>query len=251
VDVALFLVSLAVCVLDAQHSPFAIVVSNPQAVPVEVTVAAPDGMAITQQVAAGQVKAIVPQQEGIADLSLDGTGQAKRAYKLTSTQPIVAYQFNPLDNVEVFSNDASLLIPRPAFGEDYYAITWPTLGRRQGIPSAHDYHGYVTVVAWQDNTRIEVTPTAAVLASATQPAIPANTPATFTLGAFDTLNLEAQGPGGDLTGTRIRAIDGTATFGVFVGHEASAFGEAGKPVRKTTTGDIACTLPQTGAPRCR
>ncbi len=228
---------MPVCVLDAQHAPFAIVVSNPQPTPVVVTVTAASQMTITKTVAAGAVEAILPQDEGMVDQSLDGTGASKRAYKVTSTLPLVAYQFNPLNNVDVFSNDASLLVPRSGFDSDYYALTWPTLGRRTpGGLSAHDYHGYVTVVAAQDNTRIEVTPAANVVASATQPAIAAHATATFTLSAFETLNLEAEGPDGDLTGTRIRAADGAAAFGVFVGHEAAAFGEAAPPDTTNTRG---------------
>jgi hypothetical protein len=33
----------------------------------------------------------------------------RHAYRVTSELPVVAYQFNPLENVSVFSNDASLL----------------------------------------------------------------------------------------------------------------------------------------------
>jgi len=226
----------AVCVLDAQHSPFAIVVSNPWATPVEVTITGANNATIVKTVPAGQVETIFPQQGAIPDQSLDGTGKARTAYRVIATQPIVAYQFNPLDNVDVFSNDASLLIPRSAFDSEYYGITWPTLGRRaEPVRSAHDYHGYVTIVAWQDGTEIEVTASAPVMASATQPAIPQGTEVTFTLDAFDTLNLEAYGPAGDLTGTRVHSLDGS-TFGMFVGHEASAFGEDTPPDNKNTRG---------------
>jgi hypothetical protein len=221
----------AVCVLDAQHAPFAIVVSNPQTDPVDVTVTVAGGPTLSQTVQAGEVKAIMPQPM-FPDQSLDGTGRGKHAYRVTSTLPIVAYQFNPLDNVDVFSNDASLLIPRSAFDSDYYGMTWPTLDRRSGTPSEHDYRGYVTVVAWSDNTQIEVTPSAPVIASATQPALPAGAPATFTLDAFDTLNLEAKS--GDLTGTRVHSA--ASTFGVFVGHEAAVFGESTPPDDTHTRG---------------
>src|SRR5207244_7767252 len=99
---------------------------------VNVTVTAANGATIMQSVAAGQVQAILPQAPpaSIPDQSLDGTGKARKAYKVTSDLPIVAYQFNPLDNVDVFSNDASLLIPRTAFDVEYYAFSWPTGGRR-------------------------------------------------------------------------------------------------------------------------
>ncbi|HVK88788.1 MAG TPA: IgGFc-binding protein [Kofleriaceae bacterium] len=227
-----------VCVLDAAHAPFAIVVSNPQARSVDVTVTAADGTQIMQTISAGQVQAITPQPT-VPDQSIDGTGKQRAAYKVESTLPIVAYQFNPLDNVNVFSNDASLLIPRTAFDTEYYVMSYPTLDRRTGDflfgPGPHSYNGYVSIVAWTDNTQIEVTPKAAVRASATQPAIAANTPTTFTLNAFEVLTLQAAGTG-DLTGSRIRAVNTANAFGVFGGHEATVFGEADGPDQQHTSG---------------
>jgi hypothetical protein len=213
------------CILDAQGSPFAIVVSNPQARDVTVTVTAATGQALTQVVPAGAVVAIKPQDHAIPDQSIDGTGIETKAYRITADLPIIAYQFNPLDNVAVFSNDASLLIPRTAFDIEYFVMTMPTLDRR---PQNHSYNGFVSIVAADDNTVVEVTPTAAVRASATQPALPANMPATFTLNANQVLTLQASGTG-DLTGTKVRSMNGTTTFGVFGAHEATGFGEAMSP----------------------
>lgn len=224
-----------VCALDAQGSPYAVVVSNPQARAVNVTMTGPQGTSFMQSVPAGQVAVLEPQKKGIPDQSVDGTGKVKKAYKLVSDLPIVAYQFNPLDNANVFSNDASLLIPRTAFDKEYYVMTWPTLDRRSPAPGAQSYNGYLTVVAWQDNTVIEVTPTAAVRASATQPAIAAGVATMFTLNAFEVLTLQASGAG-DLTGSRVRAVDDTQTFGVFAGHEAAAFGEMTPPNMTNTLG---------------
>ena len=220
-----------VCVLDAQHAPFAIVVSNPQARSVDVTVTGADGTQIMQTVDAGQVQAILPQPT-VPDQSNDGTGKARTGYKVESTLPIVAYQFNPLDNSDVFSNDASLLIPRTAFDTDYYVMSYPTLDRRTGDffagPGPHNYYGYLSVVAWTNGTQIEVTPTVAVQSSATQSTIAANSPTMFTLDAFDVLTLEASGSG-DLTGTHITAVNTANAFGVFGGHEAAIFGEDEPP----------------------
>jgi hypothetical protein len=226
-----------VCILDAQHSPFAVVVSNPQARSVDVTLTGPEGTPINRTIAAGQVEAIVPQPT-IPDQSVDGTGKERKAYKVESNLPIVAYQFNPLDNVNVFSNDASLLIPRAAFDTEYYVMSYPTLSRRAGSifgPGPHDYHGYLSVVAWQDDTQIEVTPKAAVRASATQAALPANVAATFTLNAFEVLTLQAVASG-DLTGTKIKAVNTNIPFGVFGGHEATVFGEDTPPDQLHTSG---------------
>lgn len=228
-----------VCILDAQHSPFAVVVSNPQARAVDVTLTGPNSETFTRTIAAGQVLPLVPQPANmsplIPDQSIDGTGTARKAYKLTSTLPIIAYQFNPLDNVDVFSNDASLLIPRAAFDTEYYVMSYSTLDRRTPAPGKDSYHGYLSVIAWQDNTQIEVTTTVAVQASATQVAIAANTPTMFTLNAFEVLTLQAAGVG-DLTGSKIKAVNATTTFGVFGGHEAASFGETTPPNQTNTSG---------------
>jgi len=217
--------SKLVCASDAQHGPFAVVVSNPQSKPATVTVTGPGGQTITQMVAAGQVAPILMQQGGtIPDQSINGTLKARMGYRIVSDLPVVAYQFNPLDNVNVFSNDASLLIPRTAFDTDYYVMSWPTLDRR---PQKDPYYGYLTVIAWQDNTQIQVTPTAATVPSQGQAAIAAGTPTVFTLNAFEVLQLQAAGTG-DLTGTHITSPN-NMSFGVFGGHEATAFGEATPP----------------------
>ncbi len=214
-----------VCGLDAQHSPFAIVVSNPQGRAVNVTISDATGHTNTTSVAAGAVTSLFPQQMGFVDHSLDWTMQGKHAYKVVADAPIVAYQFNPLDNVGVFSNDASLLIPKATFDVHYIALTYGTLERR---PSTNDYNGYVTIVAPQDGTMIMVTPTADVRASVSggMGVIAKGTTATFTLDTYDVLNLEAIGgtdnliDGPDLTGTVIQSAD-TKTFGVFAGTEAT------------------------------
>ena len=220
-----------VCAADADHAPFAVVVSNPQAVTVAVTIVNASGHTMTVPVGPGEIAALYPQQLGFADQGLDGTGKSLGAYRITSNAPIVAYQFNPLDNVDVFSNDASLLIPRSGFDKRYIGVSYPTLTRRGPQTAGRDnYNGYLAVVAWHDDTQISVTATATTVAGrdGTLP-IAAGATQTFTLRAFEVLNLEAAaGPdpisdgglnGGDLTGTLIQGVNGR-TFGVFGGHEA-------------------------------
>ncbi|HTL36421.1 MAG TPA: hypothetical protein VL326_24985, partial [Kofleriaceae bacterium] len=177
-------VSKMICATDAQHGPFAVVISNPQAKDAHVTITGPQGTQIMKTVTAGQVLPVLMQSgTGIPDQSVEGTQLARKAYRIVSDIPIVAYQFNPLDiSAAVFSNDASLLIPAATFDTDYYVLSSPTLVRRTSAQGYKDnYYGYLTVVAWQDGTQIQVTPTAAVIQSQTQQAIAAGTPTTFTL----------------------------------------------------------------------
>ncbi len=222
--------TMDVCGFDAQHSAFAVVVSNPQSFAVDVTIENSAGRSQTVSVAAGQVHKIYPQQVGFPDQSISGSGITASAYKLTANAPIVAYQFNPLDNENVFSNDGSLLIPRTTYDSKYFAMTWPTLGRRnppQTFPPAtptNDYNGYIAIVSWTDGTQVRVTPTGDVRLGDGFAAIAAGASKEFTLDAFEVLNIEADNttarPEQDLSGTLIEAVDGTATFGVFGGHEA-------------------------------
>jgi hypothetical protein len=171
----------SVCILNAQESPFAVVVSNPNSVQVTVTIENQAGTSQQVQVPAGQVRELFPQEMGFPDASIDLSGISAKAYKITSNRPIVAYQFNPLDNVDVFSNDGSLLIPHTTWDTSYYAMSYPTLTRRD---DTNDYNGYVAVVAWADDTEVAITPAADVRAGPGFTAIAAGTTATFTLDAF-------------------------------------------------------------------
>jgi len=154
---------------------------------------------------------------GFPDQSVDRSMQGLNAYKIVADAPVVAYQFNPLDNVDVFSNDASLLIPTTTWDAEYYVMGWPTLTRR--ADGTQDYNGYLTVVAGADDTVVEVTPSADTRVNGAVAAITAGTPTTFTLDAYEVLSLEAVADG-DLTGSFVRSVDPAKPIGVFGGHEA-------------------------------
>ena len=210
-------VTADVCGLDADGSPFAIVVSNPHDFAVDVTIDNAGGTSANVSVPAHEVASIYPADLGFADQSLEGTSVAAKAYRVRTSAPVAAYQFNPLDNENVFSNDGSLLIPRHTFDSEYYAMTWQTLTRR---PERQDFTSYTAVVAWQDGTEVTITPSADVRAGPGLPAMTGGTPEVFTLNAYDILNLEAVADG-DLTGTRVQVTGGNAaSVAVFSGHEA-------------------------------
>ena len=222
---------MGVCGNDGDQAPFAVVVSNPQAVAVAVTIDNAAGTSMSIPVDPDSIATIYPQQIGFADQSVDGTQHAALAYRITSTAPIVAYQFNPLNNVDVFSNDASLLIPTTGFDTRYFGVSYPTLTRRDPVnPGRDNFNGYITVVAAQDDTEIEITPTANTNAGRDgTPALTAGQTATFTLNKYDIFSFEAvAGPnatddngnnGGDLTGSVVQGTN-AKPFGVFGGHEA-------------------------------
>jgi len=108
-----------VTIIDAKRYGFRLLSTAATLKDVNVTVTGPGAQTIMRTIPAGQVSAILPQMgAAIPDQSVNGTIKSTSAYKVTSDLPIVAYQFNPLDNANVFSNDASLLIPRTAFDTD-------------------------------------------------------------------------------------------------------------------------------------
>ncbi|MFT7578600.1 MAG: hypothetical protein ACI9MR_000258 [Myxococcota bacterium] len=210
---------------DAQGAQYAIVVANP-----------PDailGALVEINQLEGGVKEPVPFDSNGDPLPLEpllpgelrvyrlprrdvnGTVQAPLAYQVSSSVPIIAYQFNPLENENVFSNDASLLLPSTLLGQEYVAMT-----REQTFDILR---GYVTVVAVQEGeTTVSVQVTASTEAGtiypgsddeAVIPNMQNGDTRIFTMQQFDVLNIETDRPGEDLTGTRVLANKRVAVFG--------------------------------------
>ena len=151
---------------------------------------------------------------------VNGTMRASLGFRVESSIPINAYQFNPLENEQVFSNDASLLLPISTLGKHYMVMS-----REQTFDSLKTY---ITVVAvWPGTTEVFVTPTIRTLPGPGIPAISAGQRKSFTLQQFDVLNLESNCPADnrgycrhveDFTGSEVFADKPIAVFG---GSEAS------------------------------
>jgi hypothetical protein len=156
----------------------------------------------------------------------DGTHTAltSRAYRVRSQLPIVAYQFNPLDNVGVFSNDASLLLPTSALDGTYTVNAWPqTLANTTDVNtnSNIDLRAFLTILGTEASTVVRVTlggEVVRVLPGGPVAESFAGDQVRVTLGPFDVLNLETQGFNADFTGSSVVA---SAPVAVFVGSEAS------------------------------
>ena len=165
------------------------------------------------------------------DWSSPGTCFSSRAYRITSTVPIVVYQFNNL--VHGFSTDASLLLPTTSLGTKYRVTGWP-VSHSFPSPGAFVQRGYVTVVGTQPNTKVKVKPSWRIKGNGPIAATPAGGSIEMTIGPFDVLNLETddatlqecmamlKGPYcADLTGT---VVDADKPVVVFSGTEESGVG---------------------------
>ena len=188
--------------VDASLAQFAIIVSNPS----EEFVAT---IRVFHKEEELEVLKIPPRQlvtVKLPDLGLKGSSTGKYAYSIQANSPIVAFQFNPLDNENVFSNDASLLLPENVLGSEYRVMT-----RAQ---SQKNHAGYVAVIAARKGiTKVLVEPTADVAEGEGTPAIPAGGSHEFNLSEGEILTLVTAKFGGDLTGTRIRSDKRIAVFG--------------------------------------
>ncbi len=169
---------------------------------------------------------------GSDDPVAPGTCLSRSAFRITSTAPIVVYQFNNI--VHSFSTDASLLLPTTAIGKKYRVVGWPT-SHSFPQPLVPVHRSYVTIVGTEPDTRVTVNPTWRIRGNgnsvkATQPGETLE----ITIGAFDVLNLESDdstlaecvamtsAPGcADFTGTGVEA---TKPIVVFSGTEQSGVG---------------------------
>ena len=169
---------------------------------------------------------------------------ANGAYHLTSTQPVAVYQFNPVESLYAYSggwiagnNDASLLLPQPAWADaaghsSYIVMSRPSIEVKPTSGAPLWSPGFFAVVASQGGTQVTVTFTANTLVGTGVPqAFTPGSTGVFTLGMGEVLMVAAghddacTGPSGDagtycdlgngydLTGTEITSDKPVAVFG--------------------------------------
>lgn len=223
-------------VYDAAGQPFAVVLSNThEYYTAKIEIYAKEENALKRtfsfEVPAGEVRSVyLPDNtcyEGgscARAYSVNGTTITDTAYYIKSDLPITAAQFNPLDNVSVYSNDASLLFPTTALGLRYMIMA---------RPQHYDgFHAFVTVVATQPGqTKVEVKSSCKFMrgydkANREIYAMNRGDTQTFYLDQFDILNLETSAKEEDPTGT---IVTSDKLIAVFAGVEATSLPET-KPV---------------------
>lgn len=227
--------------LDASAQQFAVVVSNAQPdVRAEVSIERDDSLPGERNDPIELTTATVPALSltvfKLGPREVDGrlsgeathTALSRAAYRVRSSVPVVVYQFNPLENVNVFSNDASVLKPvealidRPGEMNDaYVALGWPQTIATTNEPETNfdnDLRAFLTIVGTRPDTTVEITPTTDIVAGGPIDAIQAGETLEAKLEPFDVLNLETGGFNADFTGSLIRADQPVV---VFSGSEAS------------------------------
>lgn len=198
---------------DAIGQPHAIVVSNPNdSLTAEITITRPDGTPVMHDgpdtiEPLGQGVYLMPSDSNISVIEI-----SDYAFVVTSNIPVTAHQFNPLNNVDVFSNDGTLLLPTNTLGREYLVMSWE---QRTNPP----LRGFLTVANTSGQTNnVQITVPAR---TAPGPDIPRMEPGerrTFTMAPGKVLNLATAEGGDDLTGTEIIADLPVAAFG---GHECA------------------------------
>lgn len=221
---------------DPASAPWGVVLSNAGMGTANVTIeinTAPVGQPVQTSevtkvtVPAGSLQTIqLPTREldcGVKpnDYASPGTCLSSNAFRITSTAPIIVYQFNVFANA--YSNDASLLLPTNALGKLYRVIGWPA---GHPIPLAFPGLGtiidrsYVTVIGTKPNTQVKVKPSWRIKGNPPIAPTPAGMEINVTIGPFDVLNLETDDGTfqddvktiADLSGTVVQASQPVAVF---------------------------------------
>jgi IgGFc binding protein len=202
----------------AADQPFAVVIANVSALGdahVDIRLGADTGVPIASATIAPTATYTFDLGAAQSIDAMAGTGDGI-AFRIDSDVPVAAYQFNPSGNVvEVYSNDASLLLPEQSLGEDYTAATADAilLGTSADDPDPVNAGAYVTIVATADDTHVTLTPTAQLVPMAFGDIV-------LDRGEVATVLSDALGEAyGNLSGTRVHA---DAPIAVFAGNVATA-----------------------------
>ncbi len=142
-----------------------------------------------------------------------------RAIHVTALKPIVIYAFQ----TRTQATGATLCLPQNVLGKQYYGMSFTQNSNEQNANS------YITIVAVEDNTNVEIIPTAATVGGWT-----ANSVHTITLNkgqVYQVLGTTTGNNGVDLSGTSVRSVasgtGGCKRIAVFSGSGKLALGCSG------------------------
>jgi gliding motility-associated-like protein len=172
------------------------------------------GYTKTYTVTANQVTTSDPlPKTGTQDARIASPGTFNRGIHITSDVPIVAYAHTFNTSV----SGASLLFPTNTLGKDYYSVNYTQLS------NATFSNSFFFVVATEDNTTVEITPSAANV-NGLAPGVP--TTVSLNKGEiYNVMGTTTGTQGTDLTGSRIRSISAGGSSGC---KKIAVFSGAGK-----------------------
>jgi len=148
-----------------------------------------------------------------------GTIENKGIY-ISSSGKVAVYAFNE----RLRSADGTVVLPLGALGKDYLITShFEVLTANVGYNANVDNESTLLVVATEDNTEIEITPSESTISGNG-----ADSPFTLTLNRGQSYQLKARG---DLTGSRVRVIGDNADeckkISVFGGNKWTSVGNCG------------------------
>lgn len=119
---------------------------------------------------------------------------SNRTIRVTALKPVVVYSFITRSQASA----ASLCLPTNVLGKEYYASSFTQLSNENNASS------YITIIAVEDNTSVEITPTATTLGGWL-----ANSTNIVTLNKgqiYQVLGTTSGTSGVDLSGTKVRSV---------------------------------------------
>jgi hypothetical protein len=246
---------------DASAEPWGVVLANAGQTPADVIIerniaglGEPDNLVVLEQtsVPPGLLKTVqLPRAEitGWTPNTVDppgptGTAKTNNGFRITSTAPIVVYQFNTFTND--FSNDASLLLPTSGLGTVHRVIGYPTANPIDLIPIAGiPDRSSVAVLGTQDGTTVTIRPGTTTVSD--MQSIPVAEPGdeiVVPLNAWEVVNIASDGIPGDMTGTVVESDKPVAVFSTGERAIAPSYGPEGLPIPPgwdPQNSDLCCT----------
>ncbi len=190
---------------------YGIIVSNPSSSPAQVQIETTAGVVQTLDIPANELRvySVLPPREQ----NISNTGVYSKAYRISSTTPVAAFQFNCLTTVGAASTDASLLFHTGVLARKYWVMDYT--GFRPG--------NFIAVTATEPDTTVTIVPTRALSGSAADSEVSfgptgAGGTLTVTLNPYQVLVVMASESGVSLTGSSVEA---SAPVGVFGGNDCT------------------------------
>jgi hypothetical protein len=155
-----------------------------------------------------------------ASNGLVGSSKGTRAFRVVTSAPVIAYQFNPLHNTEqAFSNDASLLLPTDALDREYLVTTGDGIKLGVSMLETVDAGSYVVVVGvTPEPAQVTIEASVDVVNVQARDVTVVGRTVTASVGRYEVLAVSSRVPGagtageGNLSGTRVIADRPVAVF---------------------------------------